>query len=70
LRHSRMSNLRLGAPGCVIANHGRGAFPLADLGGFYDFTEHHHLLFSAGTGIQNADQTNGFSYYLGCQLTF
>ncbi len=41
-----------------------------NVGGIYDFTEHHHLLFSAGTGIQNADQTNRFSYYLGYQLTF
>ena len=41
-----------------------------NVGGFYDFSEHHHLLFSAGTGIQNADQTNRFSYYLGYQLTF
>jgi hypothetical protein len=41
-----------------------------NLGGIYDFSEHQHLLFSAGTGIQNANQTNRFSYYLGYQLTF
>jgi hypothetical protein len=41
-----------------------------NLGGIYDVTEHHHLLFSAGRGIQNARDTNEFSYYLGYQLTF
>jgi hypothetical protein len=41
-----------------------------NLGGIYDFSEHQHLLFSAGTGIQNSNQTNRFSYYLGYQLTF
>jgi hypothetical protein len=41
-----------------------------NLGGSYDFTDHHHLLFSAGTGFQNASTTNQFSYYLGYQLTF
>jgi hypothetical protein len=41
-----------------------------NLGGIYDVTEHHHLLFSAGRGIQNARYTNEFSYYLGYQLTF
>jgi hypothetical protein len=28
------------------------------LGGYYDFDEHNHLLFSAGTGFQNASTTN------------
>jgi hypothetical protein len=41
-----------------------------NLGGFYDFTEHHHLLFSAGRGIQHATETNEFSWYLGYQYTF
>ena len=41
-----------------------------NLGGVYDFTPQHHLLFSAGTGIQNASETNTFSYYLGYQYTF
>jgi hypothetical protein len=41
-----------------------------DLGGVYDFTENHHILFSAGRGMQNAPTTNGFSYYIAYQLTF
>jgi len=42
-----------------------------DLGGFYDVTENHHLLFSAGRGaFRNANDTNEFSYYLAYQLTF
>jgi hypothetical protein len=39
-------------------------------GGVFDFTEHHHLLFSSGCGLQNAATTNKFSYYVGYQLTF
>lgn len=41
-----------------------------NLGGVYDFSESSHFLFSAGTGIQNAEQTNTFSYYLGYLFTF
>jgi hypothetical protein len=41
-----------------------------NLGGIYDLTEHLHLLFSAGRGIQNATMTNQFSYYVGIQATF
>lgn len=41
-----------------------------NLGGVYDFTENHHLLFSAGRGLQNAADTNEFSYYIAYQLTF
>jgi hypothetical protein len=41
-----------------------------NLGGIYDFTEHCHLLFSAGRGIVNAPTTNAFSYYLGLQWTY
>lgn len=41
-----------------------------NVGGVYDFTEHHHLLFSAGRGLQNMPETNEFSYYLGFQWTF
>lgn len=40
-----------------------------NLGGFYDFSEHHHLLFSAGRGIQQTNATNQFSYYFGYQYT-
>ena len=41
-----------------------------NLGGYYDFTENYHLLFSAGRGVQHAADTNQFSYYLGFQVTF
>lgn len=41
-----------------------------DLGGSYDFDEHNHLLFSAGTGVQNASETNLVSWYLGWELTY
>jgi hypothetical protein len=40
-----------------------------NLGGIYDITEHYHLLFSAGRGLQNVPATNEFSYYLGFQWT-
>lgn len=40
-----------------------------NLGGSYDFDEHNHLLFSAGTGIQNASTTNLYSWYIGWQIT-
>jgi len=41
-----------------------------NLGGIYDFSSQQHVLFSVGTGIQNASETNSFSYYLGYQYTF
>ncbi len=41
-----------------------------NFGGAYDLTANHHLLFSAGRGIQNANDTNQFTAYLGYQITF
>ncbi len=41
-----------------------------NLGVTYDLTENHHLLFSAGRGIQHVATTNEFSYYVAYQLTF
>ena len=41
-----------------------------NLGAVYDFTENHHLLVSAGRGLQNAASANELSYYLAYQLTF
>jgi hypothetical protein len=41
-----------------------------DLGGIYDFSEHYHLLFSGGRGVQHAAETNQISYYLAIQSTF
>jgi len=40
-----------------------------NLGGVYDFTEHYHLLLSAGRGLQNAPSANECSYYFGFQWT-
>ncbi len=39
------------------------------IGAVYDFDEHNHLLVSVGTGLQNASETNRFSWYLGYQIT-
>jgi len=41
-----------------------------DLGVTYDLSEHYHLLFSAGQGLQNRTTTNAFSYYAALQITF
>ena len=38
-------------------------------GGFYNFDQHNHLLFSAGKGLQNAAETNRVSTYIGYQYT-
>jgi hypothetical protein len=40
-----------------------------NIGAIYDIDEHHHLLASAGTGLQNAATTNQFSWYIAYQLT-
>jgi len=40
-----------------------------NIGAIYDFDEHNHLLISLGAGLQNAPDTNLFSWYLGYQLT-
>jgi hypothetical protein len=40
------------------------------LGGVYDVTPNHHILFSAGRGLQHAADTNQYSWYLAYQLTF
>jgi hypothetical protein len=41
-----------------------------NLGGIYDVTDNHHLLLSAGRGLQNATETNEFTYYVAYQFTF
>jgi hypothetical protein len=40
-----------------------------NFGAIYDFNEHDHFVFSAGRGLQNADTTNDFSWYVGFLLT-
>jgi hypothetical protein len=61
----------------ISGGPGTAGFPLGsrdttgfNLGGVYDFSEHTHLLFSAGRGLQNASTTNEFSYYAALQWTF
>ena len=41
-----------------------------NIGAIYDFDEHNHFLVSAGQGIENTNDTNQFSWYLGYQLTW
>lgn len=40
-----------------------------DLGVIYDLSEHYHLMFSAGQGVQNRATTDAFSYYASIQFT-
>ena len=40
-----------------------------NIGGVYDFTDHYHLVFSVGRGIQHAKETNEFSWYIGFEVT-
>ncbi len=40
------------------------------LGGLYDLSENHHIVFSAGKGIGAGSDTNKFSYYIAYELTF
>jgi hypothetical protein len=48
---------------------GRGSSGF-NFGAVYDINDNHHLLVSAGRGVQNAVNSNLFSYYVGYQLTF
>jgi hypothetical protein len=41
-----------------------------NIGGYYNFDEHNHFLFSGGKGLHNASETNRFSAYIGYQYTF
>jgi hypothetical protein len=59
-----------GTPGSAGFPLGSKATTGFNLGGQYDLTEHYHLLFSAGTAIQNRTATDQFSYYVGLQWTF
>jgi hypothetical protein len=40
-----------------------------NLGGVYDVDENNHILFSGGRGLQHAAETNGYSWYIGWQIT-
>ncbi len=41
-----------------------------DVNGRYNFTDHHHFVFSVGRGLQNADTTNEATVYAAYLLTF
>lgn len=41
-----------------------------NLGGYYNFSEENHLIFAFGRGLQNAEDSNLFSYYVGWQAQF
>jgi hypothetical protein len=48
----------------------RGAYDAGfNVGAIHDFDEHNHLLMSAGRGLQNASDTNRFSWYIAYQIT-
>lgn len=49
---------------------GEGSSTGFNLGGYYNFDEHNHLLFSAGKGLTNANATNRFSSYVAYQWTW
>jgi Putative MetA-pathway of phenol degradation len=49
---------------------GQGSSSGFNLGGYYNFDEYNHLLFSAGKGLTNVDATNKFSSYLAYQWTW
>lgn len=49
---------------------GEGSSTGFNLGGYYSFDEHNHLLFSAGEGLTNARATNRFSSYAAYQWTW
>jgi hypothetical protein len=40
-----------------------------NFGVIYDINEHDHMLFSAGRGLQNASDTNDFSWFVGFLIT-
>jgi hypothetical protein len=63
------------ALGAEVFHQGSPAAGVPDSTGFnigvaYDFSDHWHLLASAGRGLRNTAQTNLFSYYMALQLTF
>jgi hypothetical protein len=41
-----------------------------NFGAVYDLTDHYHLMSSIGPGIQNAQNTNQYSWYAALQWTF
>lgn len=49
---------------------GTGSSSGFNLGGFYNFDENNHLLFSAGRGLANANMTNQLASYVGYQWTW
>lgn len=61
--------------GVELFHQGSPVAGMPDTTGFnvgftYDFSRNWHLLASAGSGLQNRDTTDRFSWYLALQLTF
>ncbi len=50
-----------------FGEHGQSGF---NLGGVYNITENYHVLFSAGKGLSNVNDTNRFSTYLALQVIY
>ena len=50
--------------------NGQGSSTGFNVGGYYNFDEHNHLLYSVGKGLQNTNLTNQFSLYLGYESTW
>ena len=53
-------------PGARLGLHTTGV----GAGLTYDFSDHYHLLVSAGPGIQNVTSTDGYTWYAAFQLTY
>ena len=49
---------------------GQGSSTGFNVGGYYNFNEHDHLLLSVGKGLRNISTTNQLSIYLGYELTW
>lgn len=67
-----LPDLRLGAEVYHVTPdvHGGQASTGLGFGAVYDLTMNLHLIGSAGPGIQNAAQTNRYSWYAALMLTF
>jgi len=49
---------------------GEGSSTGFNVGGYYNFDEHNHLLLTVGRGVTNAERTNRSSSYVGYQWTW
>jgi hypothetical protein len=72
LSHQVLKTLRLGVEVSYqsAAANGTPASTAVGLGATYDLTDNYHLLAYVNRGVQNADQTNQFSFYAAVLFTF